>query len=379
MTDTGTLSQCQHCHRPLPRPGRRGRPRRFCSPTCRSAARRARKTAQDASKPFAVTLRAAISASRLPLREIEHRLDSFHAFLGAATLSDWQNGHSEPADTSDSRNRVLALERVLGVPTGELIIRLEDSRRRRAEGPATARRPASPARPLTQLAGSPPTGGTDLARRHAALQARVNTLTGRQLVLPVTVAKEHLIRPDRRPMRSTVVHRVRAAHDDVDRFWFVHAFNNWVDVQVYQRRGCHLGRTLIDATPVGTSSGGVVLAAVELLFDAVLERGQLHEFSFGVLYRYDAAEPRLPERVFRHVQSQPCERVELRLRFASGTLPARIWQRQWRLASLAEEVGPPVATQLDGDQSVQITLVDAPATAVGWTWDWPAEDEAIPT
>jgi hypothetical protein len=28
---------------------------------------------------------------------------------------------------------------------------------------------------------------------------------------------------------------------------------------------------------------------------------------------------------------------------------------------------------------VRITLVDAPAVAVGWTWDWPAGDEAIPT
>jgi hypothetical protein len=177
---------------------------------------------------------------------------------------------------------------------------------------------------------------------------------------------------------------VRAAHDDVDRFWFVHAFDHAVDVRVYQRRGCHLGRTLLETGPVGPAGPGptgVVLAAVELLFDTVLERGQVHEFSFGVLYRYnpDPARPRLPERVFRHVQSQPCERVELRLRFAPGTVPTRIWQHRWRLGALAEELGRPVPVRLDDEQSVRIALLDAPAAAVGWTWDWPAEDEAIPT
>jgi len=30
------------------------------------------------------------------------------------------------------------------------------------------------------------------------------------------------------------------------------------------------------------------------------------------------------------------------------------------------------------EESVRITLLDGPAAATGWTWDWPAEDEAIP-
>jgi len=35
------------------------------------------------------------------------------------------------------------------------------------------------------------------------------------------------------------------------------------------------------------------------------------------------------QRVFRHVESQLCERVDLRLRFTSGTFPVRIWQHQY--------------------------------------------------
>jgi hypothetical protein len=351
---------CRQCERPLPRLRRGGRPSRFCSPECRAEARRARSgvLGQVTPTPFATALHRAVDGSGLSLRALEHRLADFGVLVAASTVDDWRHGIRTPVEGTDTIGRMLALERVLGVPAGDLVVALERTRRGAPAPP--------PARGLAQITGSGSRSGSELAQRLTTLQRRVAALSGRQVLLPVRVRYEHEIGLDRRPMRSTVSQVGRAAHDDVDRCWFLHAFSRRLHADVHPATGCRLGRIMLDR-PSGPDD--LVLAAVELLFDDLLVRGQWYELSFTVLFGH-GHEERMPEPALRQVQAEPSERVELRLTFPPGAGPARVWEHRWTPVPAFVETREPVAVPLD-QHAATIVLTDCPPAAAGWTWEWP--------
>jgi Protein of unknown function (DUF3887) len=93
MTDPGTTAACEACGRPLAVNTGRGRPKRFCNATCRSAARRLRtRTETGAGSPVKMTLTSAsrqdyvddVIAAEGPAQQTASRLTSVTGQLAAA-------------------------------------------------------------------------------------------------------------------------------------------------------------------------------------------------------------------------------------------------------------------------------------------------------
>ncbi|HZB50969.1 MAG TPA: hypothetical protein VE547_17915, partial [Mycobacteriales bacterium] len=207
--------RCPVCAAPVPQrlsaSGRRsrGRPRVFCSDRCRLGDRQPWTAVEpgrlrEERLVFAAAVRTAIETSGQSLRELTARLAAHYGSLASsvATLSAWQTGSSAPPRTPVGVDRLLALERCLGLPAGDLALLLPGG-----------------ALPPVRRAGR----ASSPAGRHAALRHMTAALAGSQQVVPVTVAKQRRLGTGRQPEHTRVSMRIRALHDGVDRFWYVHS------------------------------------------------------------------------------------------------------------------------------------------------------------
>ncbi len=359
--------RCPTCGREVPERRtpdgrrRRGRPRVFCSERCRLGDRRNRTTVDPLRRraqvdAFAAGVRTAIEASGLSLRTLERRLLGRYGPLASsvATLSAWQTGASAPPRTSTGRGRVLALERCLGLPAGDLALLM----------PGGAMVPAP--RPPGRLDG--------LTWRRARLEHLVATRGEPQQVLPVSVTKDHRLGASRRPLCTWVTLEVRAAHDGVDRFWFLDAVDTWLDPTVLETSGCRVGERVVEPAGAGPRPVDQRLSALELVLDRPLATGERHTFSFLVQYDTEYVRPRtLP--LFRHMETQPCERLDLKVSFDPRSVPEEVRQCRWRHRDLAEACGRPRTAA--GVVGYQLVLTDPAPGGYGWRWQWgPAVDTA---
>lgn len=348
------VRSCPLCGSPVPESlspdgrRRRGRPRVFCSERCRLGVRRPRPdpgTHRAQVAVFAAAVRAAVAARGLPLRELEAALVGAYPQLASsvATLSAWQTGASAPPRTPTGRDRVLALERCLGVPAGDLALLI----------PGTG----------AVLPARPPAGATDPASRRGRLDHLLTTLSGPQQVVPVALAEEVQLGPGRQPVTARVTLEVRAAHDGVDRFWYVDGGDPVLRPVVVAAAGCRPGRTVRERGPVR----GPRLAAAELVLDRRLARGESHRFSVTV--RYDPA-PGLP--LVRWMVNRPYERLDLSVSFDPASVPAAVHACHWRHRD-AVEVGHREVT-VPGCRAYQLVVTDPAPGGYGWRWtlDTPA-------
>jgi hypothetical protein len=339
---------------------RRGRPRVFCSERCRLGDRRNRSAVDPALRreqvdAFAAAVRAAIEASGLSLRALEKLLlDSYGGPLASsvATLSAWQTGVSAPPRTLTGRSRVLALERCLGLPAGDLALLM----------PGGAVVP--PPRPPSRLDG--------LASRWARLEHLVTSGSGPHQVLPVSLTKDHRLGASRRPLCTRVTLEVRAAHDGVDRYWFLDATDARLDPTVVDVTGCRAGERVAEPRGPVPVPPDLRLTALELLFDRPLARGERHSFSFLVQYDTEQALPRtLP--LFRHIEVQPCEWIDLTVSFDRRSVPDEVRQCRWRQRDLAETWSR--SKTRPGCLDYQLVVTDPAPGGYGWRWRWgPALD-----
>ena len=102
MMDRATIAACESCGRPLSQSGGKGRPRRYCNATCRSAARRQRQRAQTGdSKAVKFTLTPSarqdyvdeVSAAKGPVRQTASQLTPVAGQLAAQLI---QTGAGSP-------------------------------------------------------------------------------------------------------------------------------------------------------------------------------------------------------------------------------------------------------------------------------------------
>ena len=114
------------------------------------------------------------------------------------------------------------------------------------------------------------------------------------------------------------------------------------------------------------------LTALELLFDRPLARGERHCFSFLVQYDTEQALPRtLP--LFRHVEAQPCERIDLKVSFDPRSVPDEVRQCRWRHRDLAETWSR--SKTRSSCLGYQLVIADPAPGGHGWSWRWgPAVD-----
>jgi hypothetical protein len=296
---------------------------------------------------FADAVRGAIAGARVPLRELSVRLAAGYASLASsvATLSAWQTGSSAPPGTPAGIDRVLALERCLGLAAGELAL-------------------------LVPGGALPSSGRADRPGRTAGRQARVRHVTavlaGRRQVVPVTVAKDRRLGTGRQSLHTTVDLRIRALNDDVDRFWHVLSPDRRLRPRPRSGPGCRVGRQV----PVPAEDGSdVPLLAVELVLARTLARGEHHDLSFEVHYEMVGRPDRAPASVFRHIQPQPCERLDLSVSFPRDATPAEMLQVRWRQRDLAEVWR--ARTTLPGCRQYRQVVDDPAPGGYGYRWAWP--------
>ena len=323
---------------------RRGRPRVYCSGRCRLGDPRPAPdpgTYREQVAVFAAAVRAAVAARGLSLRELDARLVDTYPQLASsvATLSAWQTGTSAPPRTPSGRDRVLALERCLGLPAGDLALLV----------------PGSGA----VLPARPPARSAALGARHARLAHLLTTMSGPQQVLPVALAEEVRLGAGHRPVAARITLDVRAAHDGVDRFWFVDGGDPRSAPAVTPAVGCRRGREVCEPGPVR----GARLHAAELVLDRRLARGERYALSF--LVRYDAV-PGPPQPVLRRLVQRPYERLDLSVRFEAPSAPGTVLACRWRPRDGTELARRDVTVA--GCLDYRLVVTDPVPGGYGWRW-----------
>lgn len=350
-----TSRRCPVCGAPVPEhlsPSgrrRRGRPRVFCSERCRLGDRRVTAAPDERPRPeqvaaFADAVRVGVTARGLPLRELAALMASAYPSLASsvATLSAWQTGSSAPPWTPNGRDRVLALERCLQLPAGDLALLM----------PGGAAVPAP----------RPPVDGHDPAARRSRLGHLLATLAGPQQVLPIAVVEDVRLGAGHSPLLVRKTLRVRAAHDGVDRYWYVDVADPRSRPAIVDTAGCRVARRVPEPRPSGPP--GPRLVAVELVLDRPLARGEVHELSFAV--RYQPGPRRPGDEAYRYVLHQPAQRLDLSVSFDPRSEPAEILACRWRSRGGAEASRRPVT--VPGCRSYQLVVDDPAPGGYGWRW-----------
>jgi transcriptional regulator with XRE-family HTH domain len=333
----------------MPADGRPGRPNRYCGVRCKADARAAR-SAERAPTEFAPLLTQAIHDSGYSLREIAWRLEELACFISPATLSTWQRGLTAPAHSGHTAQVVLALEQVLDVPAGDLLAAI--SARQSGDDYSTA---------LNRLR-------TDIIaglRRTAAYDDRDR--------LVVEVGHAYDVGADRRPRREEVTVRLRALADGLSSYWISYSADKRTTAEAVAVAGARLGRVVEESHPRVAEK--VVVA--ELVLDRPLRRGDSTSLSYAVSPTYVGAGVALPAPYLRHVTSEPgCRRLDLRVTFACP--PRALTRCDWPPGSREPDAESLVPERIDGDRSWRFDVTRPKrGRSYGWTWRWPAADEAL--
>jgi hypothetical protein len=307
---------------------------------------------------LAQEIRRAIDSSGLTLRAVEKRLAAYGSALSSslATLSDWQCGAASPPSTEKGLNRVLALERCLDVPAGDLAVLI----------PGRVR--PTPPRPESRRRWRERADRATLAQRHRQFKAIVDKRTGSQLTIPATIEKTYALGYDLQPAQTISRISLRAAHDGVDRTWFVHAPGALLHPSVLPVSGCRLGAVVHEEEVMVLGEAGKQspyrLSAVELLFDRTLRRGEPYPFAFALAYPAEGSHE-TGEPLFRHIQRQPCQRLDLTLAFQE-TQPGLVRELRWGLD--LRGTGRPVEVR-DPTGTYRQRIDDPVPGAYGWDWE----------
>jgi hypothetical protein len=376
MTDPDGPSSCEHCSKRLNPGSTRGRRKRFCNATCRSAARREREARASTSRPprllFAETIAAALRTDGRPLRVLAKALPK-NSFISPATLSQWQTGHAVPRLTEPNVHRLYALERLIDVPTGRLVQALATANGQSVVPPLVAvpgpRRSAedAPVRTIEEAQQR-------ILRQIAALDEGSDNAA-----LPIVVAEEHYFVGDRRrPLRSEVTLTVSPLRDGIKYYWVLYSYGPMAPLRVAARANCSQGYVLDNIPPVRVNGKDEVLVAAQVKFPP-LTAGEEFRFSFDLIYDHEATLD-LPEFVFRRFVTTPATReLRLDISFDPKVRPRELRAAEWRLTPADRPPTSAIAVKIDDEGRGEPTLLHDPRPAAyGYTWTWPTHVEAMP-
>jgi len=286
--------------------------------------------------PFAAALRAAITARGLSLDRLQHRLSDRGIAVGTATLSCWQNGHRRP-ERPDSLRAVSALEDILGLPSGSLLVLL------------------GPPRPRGHGVGLP-AGSREY--RHilptwAALTdllASLGTAADTKLHIAAQHEQVWIDAAGSSPRRENF-QILRAHQDGVDRYVAIVDADPGADIariRLEALENCRLGRVRSDP------EAGLLVA--ELLFDLTLRTNETHLIRYAVVDRA-AVGCNDFHRGFRF----PAGQYALQVRFDATKLP---------VACFAYQGDTEQELPMTGHHAVHINVAPVPPGVVGIRWDW---------
>jgi len=378
MSAPSSAARCDHCGTPFTSLNPRGRRRQFCNATCRSAARRQRARTLGAAgqQPFAVAFQAAVEQGGLTLRQLAGQLERDGCSLSTGTLSQWQNGRTTPWPTTDTYNRLLAIERCLSLAPAHLITALEQTRRS----------PSRPSRPWPAAVRHQNQSRSGLSVRSLTLDQRKRHLERRivqdsgidRRLLILTAQREHFaVGPLRWPLESRIELEACALRDGIDRYWYICTYESQCPPDVEALDGCNRGHTLSEDL-LDSEAVGPRLIATPLCF-MPLRQGDTVTFSFRVTYEHGEHDTDLPEKRFcRMLTSPACRELELTLRFDECQQPIDLSECRW------SPTGPERPTRASAiplarrAKAYYIKEPDPEPLGYGWTWDWPGHEQAAP-
>jgi hypothetical protein len=251
--------------------------------------------------------------------------------VSKSTLSNWQSGRP-PRRGAEEDERIYALERVLRLRRGELLLLLDD-------------RPARGGRAAAAVSGDDET---------RPLRTFVGTLGGVSSCITIAVEERVHVAADRRPQQRVVRQTVRAVAENADCYWAIYSADATGPIvpPVKPLRGCRVGRLV----PRGD------LLAVELLFDRILKPGESHTFDFCI----EEKDLTQPVRECRRWAGPPAlERLDMTVRFE--TPPRQVLAGQWRTRRDEIHGARPVPV-VDG--IARLRLSHPVPGMYGLTWRW---------
>lgn len=302
---------------------------------------------------FARAVKGALGAGGTPLRRVAELLGRQGFYIAPATLSGWANGINIPDRHGYTLDRLLALERVLAAPPGELIGAYHHT----DPGPWDMRHRAR--HPL-----EPRTPDADPGPEKRALDALGCVNDG--VVAVVEQTEHHRVYDTRLPGHSEVRLTLVALQPDVRRYWTTFAFDDRLPGDLVPVRSCSVGgQHTVDGS-------GYRLRAVELRLDRALDVGETAECAFAVVFRRPRHDPGVvpPAGLFRVVSNPACRRLRLDLTFSPYQWPAEVRWVVWEqdTADRLPAAGMPVGS-IEGSFRQQVT--DPRLTAYGYLWRWP--------
>jgi len=328
-----------------------------------------------ADEPFAQLVHKAV-ADHGTLRPLQRRLADLGWPVSHATISNWQTGRTLPTDSPDGRARVMALESVLDLPSGNLMRVWQETRLRgtpteKATEPSPA---AARQRPATGELYNKETRKNEMIGRVEATGGWLS----RNYLVATAVENDYLLGPDGLPLRSTIALSVYALRPGIDRYWYIYAFRGTdpnVDVRITPQTGCRLGNNdlqLTEQVPRSLTLDELVMAT-ELRFGKALEPFTPHRFTYTVDYLYQNNPTGYLRPEFICVVTTPGIRyLRLSITFDSRARPRQLTRCTWK----------PDPRKPDGGLDTPLTQADAPSaqldrltqinpqTPRGYGWIW---------
>ena len=287
------------------------------------------------SAPFAVALKAAIADRGLALNRIQARLAERGFHVGVATLSTWQSGHRRPSP--ESRAIVGALEEVLSLPEGWLVVRM-------AEGQESGRR----SKHFTSLVdyGASLTKLLEEVRREA--HGRTQS---------VSVTEELTLGANREIVKKRVIHALTAVQE-TDRQIVTHRGEDGCDAELLALRavsGCRTGRVARD------KESGAMMG--ELLLDRTLRVGETAVLRYEVEDRNNLES----EFYYRFGEREGAHYV-LEVQFHRDAMPVRVSEFRRRRSDDPDDVRRELMMSPDGRVHVVVPSVEHPVIGIAWEW-----------
>jgi hypothetical protein len=379
MTPETTARQCarEGCPNQFVPARRAGQRRLFCGNSCKAKSHRDRRAAGGTRRRtdparedgFAAALHAGWKSSGMTLEAIAESLERRGLPASTATLSNWQKGTSRPRVTPDNARRLLALERILDIDTGQL---LRPWQQRATERQRVA---ASMSPPPARQTASRSLATALVADRRRWLEDAIAARGGgpSRNGLICTYQEEHYVVGENRwPRRSRITLDLCAIQPGIRSYWYLSAHAATASAQdVIPAAGCRLGRTISEADYRRRIDDPEILTATELVLAEPLEPYAPSRISFTVAHSFAPPPGKLPDCHFRRIVTKhACRRLRLVISFNAHDVPARLYRATWPGDNYDSARLVPVEGDLDE------LVVDNPAPGgYGWKWQWPAADE----
>jgi hypothetical protein len=177
----------------------------------------------------------------------------------------------------------------------------------------------------------------------------------------VALHEWHVIGPDGLPARHRTVQVLRALRPGLSAFTY--RFDS-SDAQVRVLRGARAG------APRKDSEG---LTAVDLTFPRPLAVGETASLEYETVFSWRS----VPTPEVRRAMRQRVERLDMRVEFSPGRLPAEVRWAVWDGFGREARVRAAERVELDDELAVHRFVDAATGVTVGFQWTWPPGQEPV--